>query len=99
MHWAGCGTGLGERDQLAYRSVDHVHRFANTTAYIAHFENLFYPRWKRSSKSQEWMYQKLNRVIDKVMYPVVTKCDPQKIHNFQTKKDIDVTTYFVPVPQ
>ena len=65
MHWAGCGTGVGDLSKLSYKSIDNVRMIKNSTAYIAHFENLFDPRWTRANKQQQWMYKKLDRTIDK----------------------------------
>ena len=61
MHWAGCGSYLDNGDkkeqnqrqrQLQQRSrryvgIDDTHVLPPTTAFIAHFENLFTVRWPR----------------------------------------------------
>ena len=88
MHWAGCGTGLGEESKLVYRSVDQVHMIKNTTAYIAHFENFFHPRWSRTNYAQMWQFAKLDRTIDKVAFPVVARCDPATIHPFEAYQPV-----------
>ena len=62
MHWAGCGSYLDnnheKKDQAGvnnkqqpqrrrYKGIDDTYVLPPTTAFIAHFENLFTVRWPR----------------------------------------------------
>ena len=77
---------VDDEAQLHYRGLDDVHLSPNTTAYIAHFENLFAPRWRRTNPTQRWLFDKVDgphqRLLDRAAAPVLARCDPTVIHKF-----------------